>query len=60
MMETLKRQPTRAVRMGQVQIGAGALVAAQGMCATKTRDVGATERAPAGDLTDCQLLRHDL
>jgi 4-hydroxy-3-methylbut-2-en-1-yl diphosphate synthase IspG/GcpE len=37
-METPKRQPTRAVPVGQVQIGAGALVAVQSMCATKTRD----------------------
>jgi (E)-4-hydroxy-3-methylbut-2-enyl-diphosphate synthase len=51
-METPKRQPTRAVRVGQVQIDAGAPVAVHSMCATKTRDVGATERAPAGDLTD--------
>ena len=41
-METQKRQPTRAVRVGQVQIGAGAPVAVQSMCATKTRDVDAT------------------
>jgi (E)-4-hydroxy-3-methylbut-2-enyl-diphosphate synthase len=43
-METQKRQPTRAVRVGQVQIGAGAPVAVQSMCATKTRDVDATVR----------------
>jgi 4-hydroxy-3-methylbut-2-en-1-yl diphosphate synthase IspG/GcpE len=59
-METPKRQPPRAVRVGQVQIGAGAPVAVQSMCAAKTRDVGATERTPAGDLTDGRLLRHDL
>jgi (E)-4-hydroxy-3-methylbut-2-enyl-diphosphate synthase len=41
-METQRRQPTRAVRVGQVQIGAGAPVAVQSMCATKTRDVDAT------------------
>ena len=51
-METPKRQPTRAVRVGQIQIGAGAPVAVQSMCATKTRAIDATERAPAGDLTD--------
>ena len=38
------RQPTRAVRVGQLQIGAGAPVAVQSMCATKTRDVDATVR----------------
>jgi (E)-4-hydroxy-3-methylbut-2-enyl-diphosphate synthase len=43
-METQKRQPTRAVRVGRVQIGAGAPVAVQSMCATKTRDVDATVR----------------
>jgi (E)-4-hydroxy-3-methylbut-2-enyl-diphosphate synthase len=43
-METQKRQPTRAVRVGHVQIGAGAPVAVQSMCATKTRDVDATVR----------------
>jgi (E)-4-hydroxy-3-methylbut-2-enyl-diphosphate synthase len=41
-METQRRQPTRPVRVGQVQIGAGAPVAVQSMCATKTRDVDAT------------------
>src|SRR5512140_3278097 len=33
---------TRAVRVGRVQIGTGAPVAVQSMCATKTRDVDAT------------------
>jgi len=33
---------TRAVRIGTVQIGAGAAVAVQSMCATKTRDIDAT------------------
>jgi (E)-4-hydroxy-3-methylbut-2-enyl-diphosphate synthase len=33
---------TRAVRVGTVQIGAGAPVAVQSMCATKTRAVDAT------------------
>jgi (E)-4-hydroxy-3-methylbut-2-enyl-diphosphate synthase len=41
-METPKRQPTRAVRAGRIQIGAGAPVAVQSMCATKTRDIDAT------------------
>jgi len=41
-METQKRQPTRAVRVGRIQIGAGAPVAVQSMCATKTRDIDAT------------------
>jgi len=36
------QQPTRAVRVGRVQIGAGAPVAVQSMCATKTRDIDAT------------------
>src|SRR5512140_3024029 len=33
---------TRAVRVGRVQIGAGAPIAVQSMCATKTRDIDAT------------------
>lgn len=36
------RNHTRAVRVGRVQIGGGASVAVQSMCATKTRDVDAT------------------
>src|SRR6202158_1333707 len=36
------RRPTRAVRIGTLQIGAGAPVAVQRMCATKTRDIDAT------------------
>ncbi|HXQ21845.1 MAG TPA: (E)-4-hydroxy-3-methylbut-2-enyl-diphosphate synthase [Candidatus Acidoferrales bacterium] len=55
-METsITRQPTRAVRVGRTQIGAGAPVVVQSMCATKTRDVDATvaqtrqlQRAGAG------------
>src|ERR1043166_4541349 len=42
MGSTVTRQPTRAVRIGTVQIGAGAPVAVQSMCATKTRDIDAT------------------
>ena len=34
--------PTRAVRIGAVQVGAGSPVAVQSMCATKTRDIEAT------------------
>jgi (E)-4-hydroxy-3-methylbut-2-enyl-diphosphate synthase len=33
---------TRAVRVGRLQIGGGAPIAVQSMCATKTRDVDAT------------------
>jgi len=43
-METPKRLPTRAVRVGRIQVGAGAPVAVQSMCATKTRDIDATVR----------------
>ena len=39
---TPTRQATRAVRVGTVQIGGGAAVAVQSMCATKTRDIDAT------------------
>jgi (E)-4-hydroxy-3-methylbut-2-enyl-diphosphate synthase len=51
----LPRRQTRAVRIGALQIGAGAPVAVQSMCATKTRDIDATvaqtaqlQRAGAG------------
>jgi (E)-4-hydroxy-3-methylbut-2-enyl-diphosphate synthase len=36
------RNPTRAVRIGTVTIGAGHPIAVQSMCATKTTDVAAT------------------
>ncbi len=38
----LKRKPTRAVRIGTVQVGAGAPIVVQSMCATKTTDIDAT------------------
>jgi (E)-4-hydroxy-3-methylbut-2-enyl-diphosphate synthase len=38
----LPRNPTRAVRIGNVTIGAGHAIAVQSMCATHTQDVGAT------------------
>jgi (E)-4-hydroxy-3-methylbut-2-enyl-diphosphate synthase len=38
------RMPTRRVRIGNIEIGAGAPIAVQSMCATKTRDVDATVR----------------
>ena len=51
----MPRRPTRAVRIGALHIGAGAPVAVQSMCATKTRDIDATvaqtaqlQRAGAG------------
>jgi (E)-4-hydroxy-3-methylbut-2-enyl-diphosphate synthase len=51
----MPRRHTRAVRIGALQIGAGAPVAVQSMCATKTRDIDATvaqtaqlQRAGAG------------
>jgi (E)-4-hydroxy-3-methylbut-2-enyl-diphosphate synthase len=42
MANSIIRQPTRSVPVGKVQIGGGAPVAVQSMCATKTRDVDAT------------------
>lgn len=43
MMDALGNQRrTRTVRIGTLQIGAGAAVAVQSMCATKTRDIDAT------------------
>jgi (E)-4-hydroxy-3-methylbut-2-enyl-diphosphate synthase len=41
------RNPTRAVRAGAVQIGGGAPISVQSMCATHTRDVAATSRQVA-------------
>src|ERR1044071_333979 len=44
----MKRNPTRAVRVGTVTLGAGHPVAVQSMCATRTQDVDATvEQAEA-------------
>ena len=37
-----ERKATRAVRVGNVQVGAGAPIVVQSMCATKTADVDAT------------------
>jgi (E)-4-hydroxy-3-methylbut-2-enyl-diphosphate synthase len=42
MDDTLPSRRTRAVRIGALQVGAGAPVAVQSMCATKTRDIDAT------------------
>ena len=38
----MKRKPTRAVQIGNVQVGAGAPIIVQSMCATKTTDIDAT------------------
>lgn len=38
----MARMPTRAVRIGNVQVGGGAPVVVQSMCATKTTDIDAT------------------
>ena len=38
----MKRNPTRAVRVGPVTIGGGAPIAVQSMAATRTQDVEAT------------------
>ncbi len=37
-----RRKPTRAVQIGKVQVGAGAPIVVQSMCATKTTDIDAT------------------
>ncbi len=42
MVQQIKRNPTRAVRIGQIQIGAGFPIAVQSMTATHTQDVDAT------------------
>ena len=44
MNTSIKRNPTREVRIGSVFIGANHPIAVQTMCATKTRDVDATFR----------------
>ena len=38
----MEKTPTRAVRIGQAELGAGAPVVVQSMCATKTTDIDAT------------------
>ena len=50
MSDQAPRRVTRAVAVGQVQIGGGAPVTVQSMCATKTRDVDAT-------VAQCEQLR---
>ena len=40
----MKRNPTRAVRVGAVTIGGGAPIAVQSMAATRTQDIDATVR----------------
>jgi (E)-4-hydroxy-3-methylbut-2-enyl-diphosphate synthase len=40
----MKRNPTRAVRVGSIQIGGGAPIAVQSMAATRTQDIPATLR----------------
>ncbi len=42
MANSIQRRPTRSVRIGNISIGAGAPIAVQSMCATKTRDIDAT------------------
>lgn len=39
---TQPRNPTRSVKIGNITIGAGAPIAVQSMCATKTTDIDAT------------------
>ncbi len=43
-MATMRRKPTRAVRIGSIQVGGGAPIAVQSMAATKTQDIPATTR----------------
>ena len=43
-MAPIRRKPTRAVRVGSVQIGGGAPIAVQSMAATRTQDIEATVR----------------
>ncbi|MEX2445973.1 MAG: (E)-4-hydroxy-3-methylbut-2-enyl-diphosphate synthase [Dehalococcoidia bacterium] len=43
-MAPARRKPTRAVRVGPLQIGGGAPIAVQSMAATRTQDIEATVR----------------
>ncbi|MEX2373892.1 MAG: (E)-4-hydroxy-3-methylbut-2-enyl-diphosphate synthase [Dehalococcoidia bacterium] len=43
-MPSIHRKPTRAVRIGTIQVGGGAPIAVQSMAATKTQDIAATTR----------------
>ena len=42
MTERIERKPTRAVKIGKIQVGAGTPIVVQSMCATKTTDIDAT------------------
>ena len=42
MVIEIQRQPTRSVRVGDVEIGGGASISVQSMCATKTQDIDAS------------------
>ncbi len=42
MTESIERKPTRAVKIGKIQVGADAPIVVQSMCATKTADIDAT------------------
>ena len=37
-----ERNPTRSVRIGKIDVGGGAPIVVQSMCATKTTDIDAT------------------
>jgi len=50
------RNPTRSVRIGKITIGAGARIAVQSMCATKTQDAAAT----AGQANELVLAGADI
>ncbi len=43
-MPTIRRKPTRPVRIGSITVGGGAPIAVQSMAATKTQDIEATTR----------------
>lgn len=54
----MKRNPTRAVRIGTLSIGGGHPIAVQSMCATRTQDVDATvEQAEAIRMAGGDLVR---
>lgn len=54
----MKRNPTRAVRVGSVLLGAGHPVAVQSMCATRTQDVDSTvDQAEAIRLAGGDIVR---
>ena len=57
-MKIMKREQTRAVRVGGLQIGGQERVVIQSMCNTKTDDVRATvDQIHALEAAGCEIIR---